>query len=172
MAAAAGVPDWVILGRISGLYGVTGWVRVYSHTDPRENILAYDGWHLAQPEGWTPVAVRDGRRQGKGIVASLEGIDDRDAARALIGREIAVPRATLPEPAPGEYYWADLQGLRVRNREGVDFGTVARLMETGANDVLVVEGDRQRLIPMVPGTFVVEVDLDAGTLEVDWDPAF
>ncbi len=167
-----GTDELVVLGEVSGVYGVAGWVRVYSYTDPRENILDYPLWRVESREGWTRMALHDGRRQGKAIVAQLEGFEDRDQARALIGRKIAVPRAELPEPDAGEYYWADLQGLRVINRDGLEFGTVTRLMETGANDVLVVSGERERLIPMVPDVFVLRVDLDAGVMEVDWDPEF
>lgn len=162
----------VILGRISGLFGVAGWVRVYSYTDPRENILSYPDWQLGLAEGWRQWRMTDGRRQGKAVVAQLDGVDDRDQARDLIGCDIAVPRSALPPAAEGEYYWADLQGLRVYNTDGRDFGTVTRLMETGANDVLVVEGERERLIPMVPGAFVLRVEPELGFLEVDWDPDF
>ncbi|MFO7857626.1 MAG: ribosome maturation factor RimM [Ectothiorhodospiraceae bacterium] len=162
----------VILGRISGLFGVAGWVRVYSYTDPRENILKYPEWQLGLSDGWRQWRMTDGRRQGKAVVARLDGVDDRDQARALIGSEIAIPRSALPPAAEGEYYWADLQGLRVYNTDGRDFGVVTRLMETGANDVLVVEGERERLIPMVPGAYVVRVEPGSGFLEVDWDPDF
>mgnify|MGYP000721689077 CR=1 FL=1 len=162
----------VILGRISGLFGVAGWVRVYSYTDPRENILSYQDWQLSLADGWRRWRMTDGRRQGKAVVARLDGVDDRDQARELIGCDIAVPRSALPPVAEGEYYWADLQGLRVYNTDGTDLGLVTRLMETGANDVLVVEGERERLIPMVPGAFVLRVEPESGFLEVDWDPDF
>lgn len=164
--------DLIVLGEVSGVYGVAGWVRVYSYTDPRENILDYPVWHLRGRDGWSRMELNDGRRQGKAIVAHIGEHTDRDQARGLIGCKIAVPRRELPEPAEDEYYWADLQGLRVYNRDGFDFGTVARLMETGANDVLVVAGERERLIPMVPEVYVLRVDLEAGVMEVDWDPDF
>jgi 16S rRNA processing protein RimM len=113
-----------------------------------------------------------GRAQGKGVVARLDGVDDRDAATALVGTEIWVPRDALPKPRQGEYYWADLEGLAVRTVDGVDLGRVSHLFATGANDVMVVQGGRERLIPFVPGRQVVKVDLDAGLIEVDWDPDF
>lgn len=163
---------FIILGRISGVYGVSGWVRVYSFTDPRENILDYAEWQIRGEHGWERMQLSEGRRQGKGIVARLDGFNDRDQARTLMGRDIALLRSELPLLADDEYYWADLQGLRVINRDGLDFGTVASLMETGANDVLVVRGERERLIPLVFDQVVYNIDLDAGTMEVDWDPDF
>jgi 16S rRNA processing protein RimM len=117
--------------------------------------------------------VAAGRAHGKILVARLEGCDDRDAAEALVGYEIQVPRSRLPDDlAPGEYYWADLVGLRVETLGGVELGRIARLFETGANDVIVVEGKRERLLPYVWQQVVREVDLGAGVMRVDWDPDF
>jgi 16S rRNA processing protein RimM len=164
--------EYIEMGRISGLYGVRGWVRLYSYTEPRENILSYDTWYLRRQGRWEPVAPLDGRMQGKGVVAHLKGFDDRDLAATLVGSTIAIKRSQLPEPAPGEYYWSDLIGLRVVNLQGVDFGTVVDLMETGANDVLVVQGERERLIPYTPGEAVQSVDLPGRLLTVDWDAEF
>ena len=163
--------DYVVLGRISGIYGVQGWVKVYSETRVREDILGYDEWLLRRPGGWQKVQLIDGRMQGEGVIARLEGVNDRDAARGLIGTEIAVPRRELPPAEPGEYYWSDLEGLKVVNLEGVELGTVSHLFETGANDVLVVVGERQRLIPFTRDA-VKDVDLQSRTLRVDWDAEF
>jgi 16S rRNA processing protein RimM len=113
--------------------------------------------------------VREG---AKGLIATLPGIEDRDAADALRGVEILVPRSALPPPAPGEYYWVDLEGLRVANREGADFGVVSHLFDNGANAVLVARGERERMIPFKIPEYVVAVDLDAGTITVDWDADF
>lgn len=162
----------VTLGRVIGLYGVRGWVKVYSHTDPPENILRYSPWQLHVGNQWLAVNVTDGRRHGKGLVALLEGWEDREAGRSLLGVQIAVERSQLPALAPDEYYWADLIGLRVVNRNEVELGRVDSLMETGSNDVLVVRDDRERLIPYVPGDVVLDVDLTAGVIRVDWDPDF
>lgn len=164
--------EMIILGRISGLFGVRGWVKVYSHTSPREGVLGYKTWYLKRPEGWMPYKLATGRVQGKGVVARLAGFDDREQAAGLIGLEIAVRREQLPKLKPGEYYWSDLEGLRVENLEGVDLGVVSHLFETGANDVLVVEGDRERLIPYTRGEAVQRVDLESGRIIVDWDPDF
>jgi len=163
---------WVVLGRINGLYGVQGWVKVFSHTEPRENILAYKTWYLKQGADWQPCKLLAGRRQGKTIVAHLQGVADRDQAAALIDTEIAVRRDQLPPPQAGEYYWTDLEGLGVRNLEGVDLGTVSHLFSTGANDVMVVKGERERMIPFVQGDYVQAVDLQAGEITVDWDSEF
>ncbi|MCS4504559.1 Ribosome maturation factor RimM [wastewater metagenome] len=161
----------VVLGEIVGVHGVQGWVKVYSWTRPMDNILGFTEWQLLDDAGAArTLKLRSGRQQGKGLIAHLEGVEDRDAARALIGRQIAVPRSALPPAEEGEYYWHDLVGLEVVNREGVVLGRVRRLMETGANDVMVVAGERERLIPFVVDVFVLDVDLGAGRLEVDWDP--
>jgi 16S rRNA processing protein RimM len=162
----------VLLGRIVGVFGVDGWVKLHSFTEPRDNVLRYRPWILRGPAGERRVEQPQGRAQGKGVVARLDGVDDRDAATALVGTEIWVPRDALPKPRQGEYYWADLEGLAVRTVDGVDLGRVSHLFATGANDVMVVQGGRERLIPFVPGRQVVKVDLEAGLIEVDWDPDF
>jgi 16S rRNA processing protein RimM len=162
----------VILGRIAGLYGVRGWVKVLSHTEPRANILDYPQWLLGAPGGWVACAVAEGRAHGKGIVARLQGCEDRDAAARLVGQEIAVAEGALPELAPGEFYWSQLIGLEVVNLAGQSLGRVRALIETGAKDVLVVEGERERLIPYVRGTVIHEVAPAGGVIRVDWDADF
>ena len=166
--------DRVVIGRISGLHGVRGWVKLYSHTDPRDNLLAYRTVELGRADAggatrWTPAELRDGRRQGKTLVARIAGVEDRDEAAAWVGAEIAVRREALPAPDEDEYYWVDLIGLAVENTGGERLGTVASLIETGAHDVLVVDGDRERLIPFAVGPIVREVDLAAGRIVVDWE---
>ncbi len=161
-------PDRIVIGRISGVFGTRGWVKIHSYTRPRDNILNYRRWEIANPAGWQAHVVADIRRQGNGIIASLEDISDRDAAVATVNREIGIARDLLPASEPGEYYWYDLVGLSVFNREGVAFGEVVQLLDTGANDVLVVAGERKRLIPYVPGVFVDEVNLADRRISVDW----
>jgi 16S rRNA processing protein RimM len=162
----------VVLGRVSGLYGVRGWVKLHSFTRPPDNLLGYRELTLgAGPEG-VRVCLEEGRRHGKTLIARFAGIDDRDAAAALVGQELSVDRASLPDTGGDEYYWADLIGLEVRNREGVVLGQVENLLGTGANDVLVIRGDRERLVPFVQGQYVLEVDLAGGQITVDWDPEF
>lgn len=160
----------VLLGRVSGPYGVRGWVRVQSDTEPPERIVAYSPWHLRSDGSTTVVEVLEGRAHGRGVVARLAGVADRDAARRLAGAEISVQREQLPALEEGEHYWADLIGLRVVTLAGRDLGRVTALMETGANDVLVVTGERERLVPYLPDRVVREVDLEAGRISVDWDP--
>ncbi len=159
----------MILGRIAGLYGVQGWVKVHSYTDPRDAVLEHAEWLLDREGAWQACELVEGKRHGKGIIAKLAGVDDRDAAAEYVGIDIGVPREQLPETEPGEYYWTDLEGLRVVHKDGRELGTVAYLLETGANDVLVTEGERERLIPFVMGRVVLDVDLDDGVITVDWE---
>ena len=163
----------LLLGRIHGAFGVRGEVKLESFTDPVRGILRYQPWILRRVDGSeTPVEGATGRETAKGLVATLPGIEDRDAAEALRGAELWVPRSVLPPPKPGEYYWVDLEGLRVANLEGVDFGVVSHLFSTGANDVLVAKGDRERLIPFLEPDYIRSVDFEAGLVTVDWDPDF
>ena len=163
----------LLLGRIHGAFGVRGEVKLESFTDPVRGILRYQPWMLRRADGSeTPVEGATGRETAKGLVATLPGIDDRDAAEALRGAELWVPRSVLPPPRPGEYYWVDLEGLRVANVDGVDFGVVSHLFSTGANDVLVAKGDRERLIPFLEPDYIRSVDFEAGLVTVDWDPDF
>lgn len=161
-----------MLGTVSGVYGVKGWVRLDSATEPRERIFDYAPWLIGRGGGWVESALETGRRHGGGLIAKLAGVDDRDAAASLVGAEIAVPRSRLPEGGADEYYWVDLVGLEVVNAGGESFGRVERLLATGANDVLVVRNGRERLIPFLRGSVIRSVDLAAGRLEVDWDADF
>lgn len=162
----------VVVGQVSGLFGVKGWLKIFAYTDPRENILQYDPWYLRVADGWRQVSLAEGQRHGKTIIARLAGCTDRDEAAVWVGHDIAVRREQLPELAQDEYYWSDLEGLQVVTTSGVALGKVAYLIETGANDVLVVQGERERLIPFVRPDVVVEIDLGEGLLRVDWDPEF
>ncbi len=162
----------VLLGRLVGASGIRGEVKLESWTSPRLAIFSYQPWTLRSRAGDSVISGASGREQGKGIVARLPGIDDRDRAEALRGAEIRVPRAALPPAAPGEYYWVDLEGLAVFNRAGVELGHVSHLFETAANDVMVVGGERERLIPFIVGRFVDSVDFDERCIVVDWDPDF
>ncbi len=162
----------ILLGRVTGLYGVKGWIKVHSHTHPRENIVNFGRWTLRRGDEHAPMDVERGRLQGRTVVAKLLGIDDRDQARRLIGAEIVIERGDLPPCEPGEYYWADLEGLAVRTAAGDDLGRIDYLFSTGAHDILVVAGERQRLIPFVKQRIVREIDLDRGLIVVDWDPDY
>lgn len=160
----------VIVGRISGLFGVHGWVKIHSYTDPREAILDYEDWLITNDEDWQPIKVREGKPHGKTIIASLDGIDDRDDAAQWIKATIGVDRSQLPDMADGKFYWLDLEGLTVMKCDGTVIGTVDYLLETGANDVLVVrKGDREVLIPFLVEQVIKDVDLADGVIRVDWD---
>jgi len=162
----------VVLGRLASPHGLKGWLRIQSFTRPADQIFDYSVWLIEQPQGWREVEVAQGRPQGKGLIVKLVGCDDRTQAEAWRNLKIAIRREQL-EPLPeDEFYWSDLIGLRVRSLDGVDFGVVDHLLETGANDVLVVKGDRERLIPFLMHDVIRRVDLESGDMEVDWDPEF
>ena len=159
----------MILGRISGLFGVKGWVKVYSYTEPREAVLDFDRWLLSGKNGWQEATVAEGQRHGKTVIVRINGYDDRDQAVGLIGTEIGVPRDELPEADSDHYYWSDLEGLSVVHRDGTEIGKVDHLLETGANDVMVVKGETERLVPFVMDKVVLGVDLAKGEIRVDWE---
>ncbi len=183
--AKNGTSEKVILGRITGVYGVKGWLKIFSYTDPMESIVDYSPWYI-RPENrknapWTKVDVKAGKRHAKTVVAKLEHCNDRDQAQAFIGSEIAIELDQLEELSDSnEFYWHDLIGLRVINLQGMELGVVKKMMETGANDVLVVvseiEGTEketiERLIPWTMHMAIIAVDLEQGIIEVDWDPDF
>ena len=159
----------MFLGQVTGLFGVRGWIKVYSYTEPREAILGYGQWFLRRQGDWRAADVAAGKRHGKTIIVQLAGVMDRDAAAELIGSDIAVERDALSDPGDGRYYWSDLEGMQVVHRDGTELGRVRLLMATGANDVLVVAGERERLIPFVAEQVVLDVDLAAGVIRVDWE---
>lgn len=158
----------LVLGRIAGVFGVRGWIKVFSETEPRENILSYSPWYLGEDP--TPRTIAEGRCHGQGVIARLSGCDDRDQAAALVGLAISVRRDQLPPPQPDELYWADLEGLEVETLEGIALGRVDHLFRTPANDVVVVKGDRERLLPFLWDRVIREVDFERGLMRVDWDP--
>jgi len=163
----------LLLGKIVGLSGVRGALKLESYTQPRLRLFSYQPWQLRHAGQEREISGARGNEQGKGIVATLPDVNDRDTAAGLIGAEIWVARSALPKPKRGEYYWADLEGLDVVTPIGVVLGRVSHLFSTGANDVLVVrDGERERLIPFVLERFVRDVDFDAGRIVADWDPEF
>ena len=172
----------VTLGKITAVYGIKGWVKVYSHTNPMTNILNYKHWILDHNGRQQTIEVDQGRRQAKGLIAHIVGCDDRDIARQYCGAEIKVHINKLPETADDEIYWHELEGLNVFTRNDADedllLGRVSHLMETGANDVLVIRPCRgsidksQRLVPWLVDQVIEEVNPQEGFIRVDWDPEF
>jgi 16S rRNA processing protein RimM len=170
MIAPGDAGDVVVVGRIAGAFGVRGWVRVQSFTDPPENLLEYDPWLLESSDGWRPAGRQQARSQSQGLVAELRGVQDRDAAEALKGVLIGVPSSSLPGTGSDEYYWRDLIGLSVLDLDGEPLGRVVEMLATGANDVMVVAlepGGERELIPF-DRRYVPEVNLAGGFVRVDW----
>lgn len=163
--------DLICVGHVLGAKGLKGWIRVFSHTSPRDNILNYSPWLIDRGEGPEAFDV-DGRSEGKHVLARLAGIDDRTRAETLTGCRLFIRQRQLPDLAVGEYYWSDLIGLAVETLQAEPLGRIAAMMETGADDVMVLEGERERLIPFVMDEIVREVDLGNRRLVVDWSPEY
>ena len=159
--------DEICVGHVTGVQGLKGWVKVYSNTDPRENIVKYSPWMLKAAEATLTLEV-NGRLQGRLVLAKLAGIESREAAAELIGNKIYIWPEQLPALDKDEYYWSDLIGMQVETLASEVLGQVDDMMETGANDVMVVKGDKERLIPFVLEDIVCEVDLANRRIVVDW----
>jgi len=144
-------------------------VKVFSYTEPREAFLQHKGLLIGRNGVWQSAEVVEGQRHGKSVIAHLKGVDDRDQAASLIGAEFGAYRDELPEPEDGHYYWSDLIGLTVVHRDGTELGKIDEILETGANDVMVVKGERERLIPFVKDEIVINVDFSEGRVNVDWE---
>lgn len=176
-ATSAPVEDLIVIGKIVSVHGVRGDVKVYSFTDPIDNLLGYKRWTLRRGDEVKQVELVKGRLQGKILVATLNGLVDREQARTYADFEICIPRSELPDLSGDDYYWFQLQGLTVINQLGQVLGRVDHLLETGANDVLVVKpfdgslDDRERLLPYTDPC-VLKVDLNAGEMYVEWDADF
>jgi len=156
------------MGRVAAPFGIQGWVKVQTLTAHVGNLRDYPLWWLERDGGWRETAVIAAKVQGKTLVAQFAGVNDREAAAGFRGCAIAVPREQLPQPQDNEFYWADLIGLKVINMQRHEFGRVARIVQTGANDVLVVEGtEKETLVPFIASA-IRKVDLAAGVIEVDW----
>jgi 16S rRNA processing protein RimM len=162
----------ITLGEISGIFGVKGALKIFSFTEPRENILAYPEWVLTKEKLTIHVELITGRRQGKTIVAQLDGVSNRERASEMIGYQIQIDKALLPATEKDEYYWQDLIGLKVETLAGLSLGHVHSILETGANDVLIVKGDKERLIPFLQPQTIVNINLETQLMRVDWDSDF
>ena len=155
------------MGRIAAPFGVAGWLRIQTYTASAASLLSYRVWWIGGGTEWRKHEVEKAQARGRALLAKLTGCEDREAAARMRGAQVAIPREALPQTAPNEWYWADLIGLRVANIAGEGLGRVVRILQTGSNDVLVVEDGRERLIPFIEDV-VREVDLAAGVIRVDW----
>lgn len=170
--------DWVVVGKLMSPFGVKGWLKLFSHTQPIENIAAYEPLWMKQGDRWQPINLEHVQRHGKGLVAKIKGCDNRDQTPAFIGCDLAIKREQLPALEQGDYYWSQLEGLKVVTTAGEFLGTVDHLLETGSNDVLVVHpatgsiDQQERLIPYLWEDVVTKVDLEHGEMTVDWDKDF
>jgi 16S rRNA processing protein RimM len=169
----------IVLGKVGAVYGIKGWLKIHSFTSDSDAILDYFPWSLKLGNNTQTVEVTDWRKHNKGLIVKVAKIDDRDDAQALVGSEILVSEAALPELPQGDFYWRDLIGMAVMTTQGYDLGVVSDMMETGANDVLVVKANlndgfskKERLIPYIVGQVVDSVSIENKQICVDWDPGF
>lgn len=162
----------ITVGRIGSPHGVKGWVKVNSFTEPLENILNYQPWQLSKDGRYQSIKIINSRQQNKILIVQLENCNDRDLASTYTGAEVVVERSKFAELPADEYYWTDLEGLTVSTQTGQLLGTVESVFATGANDVLVVVGDKKHLIPFLLQQVILNIDLAAKTIVVDWDPDF
>lgn len=170
--------DYILLGSISGVHGVKGWLKVFSHTVPRLKITEYKQWFIRKgKDEWSTINLLDGRIQGKNIIVLLEGVSDRNQVEALIGTEIAIQGNQLEKLSNDEYYWRDLIGLSVETTQGIKLGKIDWLFNSGSNDIIVVKDKldadvKERMIPYLRDNIVKSIDLKKSLMIVDWDPDF
>jgi len=169
----------IILGKVGAVYGIKGWLKIHSFTDETDAILDYFPWSLKLGNKTQTVDITDWRKHNKGLIVKVGNIDDRDEAQALVGSEILISGTSLPELPQGDFYWRDLIGMTVVTTKGYDLGVVSDMMETGANDVLVVKANlndgfskKERLIPYLLEQVVESVSIENKQICVDWDPGF
>jgi 16S rRNA processing protein RimM len=165
--------ELVMMGRVIAPYGVLGWLKIHPDTQEFEGLLEYETWWIGKDNDWRELAVMNAKVHNDLLVVKLQGIDDRDAAVACKGKQIAVPRALLPKLENDEYYWSDLIGLSVKNLQNADFGKIIDVFATGANDVIVAKSEAgvERLMPYIKDV-ILAVDMAAKTMLVDWDSDF
>lgn len=161
----------VTLGRLGAPHGVRGWLKVHSFTNPITNILDYPIWQIQQAGQWQSFKVINAHPQGKAIVAQLDGINDRDQAALHTNNLICVDRNELPEADDDEYYWNDLIGLNVTNLEEKILGKIIEMRDTGANDIMIIKGEKRHLVPFIKHV-IQSIDLTHGIMVVDWDYDF
>lgn len=162
----------VIIGQLGASQGLKGWQRIRSFAEPEENLFHYQPWQICVNKQWQVRELEAYKRQGKYWLVKLKGCDDCETAKLLTNAKIAVEREQLAQLDEDEFYLGDLEGLKVTNQEGVTLGHIDHVMQTGANDLLVIKGEREYLIPLDFERFVTEIDLDKGCLVVNWDADF
>ncbi|EKD55490.1 MAG: Ribosome maturation factor rimM [uncultured bacterium] len=161
--------EYVILGKIGPTYGIQGWLKVRSFTGIMADILEYNPWYIENELLFEPIHVESAREQGKCLLVKFDGYNNPEQARLLTGKNIAIKRSELPLLAKNEYYWADLIGLTVINQQGDLLGKVMYLMETGANDVLVIEHQgKEYAVPCLPDV-ITEIDLTHRLVRIHWE---
>lgn len=162
--------EYIIVGKIGSTYGIKGWLKIFSFTGVMTDILDYKPWYLEDDSGWKLIEVQTGRQQGKTLVAHLSGYNTPEEARLLTGKKIAVKRSQLPDLPKDEFYWTDLEGLMVIDQHGHELGRILYLLETGSNDVLVIQHQgKEYAIPYLPGKVITRIDLLERVMHVDWD---
>ncbi len=174
------IDDYILLGNVSGVHALKGWLKIFSHTSPRLKITKYSSWFLKKKTGdWEAYKVLNGKQQGKNIIAQLEGVNNRNQAEALVGSQIAVKNSQLDPLPQGEYYWKDLLGITVETQSGVSLGKLDWIFNSGSNDVLVVKElnsakgqKKERMLPFLFDDVIKSIDLDKSLMIVDWDPEF
>lgn len=162
----------IVVGKIASVYGLHGWLKVASFTDPPENIIHYSPWQILIGNKQEEIIPAQTKIQGNRIIVQMPGYTDRDLARRFTGAEIAVFRDQLPPLPSHEYYWTDLEGLEVITNNNIPLGSVEHVMATGTNDVLVIQGAKRHLIPFLLDQIILEIDMDKRIIRVDWDPNF
>lgn len=160
--------DFIELGSITGCFGVKGWVKLYSHTRPRIGIADYTQFYLGDAK--QAVTFGEIKASGKYIIAQIDGVDSRETASPYVGQALFIKRDDLPQ-LDNEYYWQELVGLTVINQQQQVLGKITEMMETGANDVMVIHDDsgKEILIPYAVTHFVLSIDIEQGEMRVDWE---
>ncbi len=166
--------EQILLGKISGVHGIKGWVKVFSYTSPRLKITNYEKWLIGDKDQWKTFQIVEGKKQGKNIIASLEGVVSRNQAEELIGKQIKIHSDQLEKLSENEFFWRDLIGLSVKTTDGIDLGKIDWIFDTGSNDVIVVKDKekKERMLPFLFNDVIKSVDLEKSLMIVDWDPQF
>jgi len=163
--------EFVVVGKIGAPFGIKGWLKIISFTDPVTNLTEFDHWFLEKGDHWETITVNGSQAHGKGIIAKLKGLNTPEEARLFTGKKIAIQRSQLPTLNQDEFYWRDLEGLTVVDQHDKILGKIAYLIETGSNDVLIVKDEQGKeiAIPYLPDDVVKRIDLETKVMHVDWE---